>query len=85
MVRGKGTKFVVAVKEHDTVLEDTRYISLTPNYERDVVLIFQVTNCHNYFQAAHWRSGKSSHKVVCRQLETSGTESEFGNAFIELK
>ncbi|KAL8470975.1 hypothetical protein ACS0TY_033520 [Phlomoides rotata] len=46
--------------------------------DREIVLKFHdVTNCHNYFQEAHWRSGKSSHKDLCRQLETCGTESEF--------
>ncbi|KAL8548765.1 hypothetical protein ACS0TY_007869 [Phlomoides rotata] len=33
--------------------------------------------CSVKHQAAHWLSGKSSHKDLCRQLEISGTESEF--------
>ncbi|KAL8530383.1 hypothetical protein ACS0TY_007426 [Phlomoides rotata] len=33
--------------------------------------------CSGKHQEAHWRFGKSSHKDLCRQLETCGTESEF--------
>ncbi|KAK4418098.1 Programmed cell death protein 2-like [Sesamum alatum] len=32
--------------------------------------------CSGKHQTAHWRSGNSSHKVFCRQLETSVKESE---------
>ncbi|KAH6756665.1 zinc finger family protein / programmed cell death 2 C-terminal domain-containing protein [Perilla frutescens var. hirtella] len=32
--------------------------------------------CSGKHQAAHWRSSSSSHKVLCRQFETSGKESE---------
>ncbi|KAI3449438.1 hypothetical protein Pfo_006103 [Paulownia fortunei] len=32
--------------------------------------------CSEKHQTAHWRSSNSSHKVFCRQLETSGKESE---------
>ncbi|KAG8389527.1 hypothetical protein BUALT_Bualt02G0238600 [Buddleja alternifolia] len=32
--------------------------------------------CSGKHQTAHWRSSKSSHKVSCRQLETSSKESE---------
>ncbi|KAK6120169.1 hypothetical protein DH2020_046075 [Rehmannia glutinosa] len=32
--------------------------------------------CSGKHQAAHWRSSSSSHKILCRQLEISGKESE---------
>ncbi|KAL0435925.1 UNVERIFIED_CONTAM: hypothetical protein Sradi_0300400 [Sesamum radiatum] len=32
--------------------------------------------CSGKHQTAHWRSGNSSHKVFCRQMDTSGKESE---------
>ena len=33
-----------------------------------------------HLQAAHWRSGSSSHKVLCQQLEASGKDSELGDS-----
>ncbi|KAL0389672.1 UNVERIFIED_CONTAM: Programmed cell death protein 2-like [Sesamum calycinum] len=32
--------------------------------------------CSGKHQTGHWRSGNSSHKVFCRQMDTSGKESE---------
>ncbi|KAG6412564.1 hypothetical protein SASPL_125246 [Salvia splendens] len=36
----------------------------------------RVRYCSGKHQAAHWRSGSSSHKVLCQRLEASGKESE---------